>query len=63
VESDGHVVVIAGDAAVFFDELDEPRTEGQQLIRALDPDEVWLAHQHEPWRPQVEEQKGLSSER
>jgi N-acyl homoserine lactone hydrolase len=44
-------VVIAGDTAVFFDELDEPRTEGQRLVRALSPDEVWLAHQHEPWRP------------
>src|SRR6478609_5184175 len=44
-------VVIAGDTAVFFDDLDEPRTEGQRLVRALSPGEVWLAHQHEPWRP------------
>ena len=44
-------VVIAGDTAVFFDELDDPRTEGQRLVRALAPDEVWLSHQHEPWRP------------
>lgn len=44
-------VVIAGDTAVFFDELDDPRTEGQRLVRALAPKEVWLAHQHEPWRP------------
>ena len=32
-------------------ELDEPRTEGQLLIRALNPEKVWLAHTHEPWRP------------
>jgi N-acyl homoserine lactone hydrolase len=44
-------VVVAGDSAVFFEELDEPRTEGQRLIRGLDPDLVWLSHQHEPWRP------------
>lgn len=44
-------VVIAGDTAVFFEELDEPRTEGQRLIRSLEPAQVWLAHTHEPWRP------------
>jgi N-acyl homoserine lactone hydrolase len=37
--------------AVWFGELDEPRTEGQQRVRALDPELVWLAHTHEPWRP------------
>ena len=42
---------IAGDTAVFFGELDEPRTEGQRLTRALDPELVWLSHEHEPWRP------------
>ena len=51
VRTGGRSVVIAGDTAVFFDELDHPRTEGQRLIRALAPDEVWLSHQHEPWRP------------
>ncbi len=51
VGTDGHPVVIAGDAAVWFGELDEPQTEGQLLIRALDPELVWLAHAHEPWRP------------
>jgi N-acyl homoserine lactone hydrolase len=45
-------VVIGGDMAVFHAELDEPRTEGQRLVRALDPKEVWLSHEHEPWRPQ-----------
>jgi N-acyl homoserine lactone hydrolase len=51
VESDGRCVVVGGDTAVFLAELDEPRTEGQRLVRALDPAEVWLSHEHEPWRP------------
>jgi N-acyl homoserine lactone hydrolase len=56
VETGGRPVVIGGDMAVFFGELDEPRTQGQRLVRALDPEEVWLSHQHEPWRPQVDQQ-------
>jgi N-acyl homoserine lactone hydrolase len=44
-------VVIGGDMAVSFGELDEPQTEGQHLVRALNPEMVWLAHEHEPWRP------------
>lgn len=44
-------IVIAGDTAVWFSELDDPQTDGQHLIRDLDPQEVWLAHTHEPWRP------------
>lgn len=51
VETGGPPVVIGGDVAVWFGELDEPETEGQLLVRALDPDQVWLAHEHEPWRP------------
>jgi N-acyl homoserine lactone hydrolase len=51
VETGGRPTVIAGDAAVWFGELDEPETEGQLLIRALDPGEVWLAHVQAPWRP------------
>ena len=50
-ETDGRPVVIGGDMAVWFGELDEPRTEGQLLVRALDPELVWLAHEHKPWRP------------
>jgi N-acyl homoserine lactone hydrolase len=53
VETGGRPVVIGGDTAVFFAELDEPRTEGQRLVRSLDPDLVWLSHEHEPWRPPV----------
>ncbi len=44
-------VVIAGDLAVSFSELDHPQTEGQRLVRALHPELVWLAHVDEPWRP------------
>ncbi|QNO36533.1 N-acyl homoserine lactonase family protein [Protaetiibacter sp. SSC-01] len=51
VETDAGRVVIAGDTAVWSGELDEPTTDGQRLILALDPAEVLLAHQHEPWRP------------
>jgi hypothetical protein len=47
------VVVICGDTAVSFRELDELRTEGQRLVGVLDPELFWLSHQHEPWRPQV----------
>jgi N-acyl homoserine lactone hydrolase len=52
VETGGRPAVIGGDMAVFFAELDEPTTEGQRLVRALDPELVWLSHEHEPWRPQ-----------
>src|SRR3954471_23174157 len=55
VETGGRSVVIAGDTAVFFADLDEPRTEGQRLVRALDPAEVWLSPTGEPWRPPVEQ--------
>ena len=50
VETGGRPAVIGGDVAVSFGELDEPSTEGQLRVRALDPELVWLAHQHEPWR-------------
>ncbi|MDN4174230.1 MBL fold metallo-hydrolase [Nocardioides sp. SOB77] len=48
VDSGGQRLVIAGDTAVWFGELDEPTTEGQSLIRALRPDAVWLSHEHSP---------------
>jgi N-acyl homoserine lactone hydrolase len=51
VETGGRPVVVCGDVAVWSGELDEPRTEGQLRVRALDPELVWLAHAHEPWRP------------
>jgi N-acyl homoserine lactone hydrolase len=51
VDSGGQPTVICGDTAVFFEELDNPSTEGQRLIRSLDPGAVWLTHTDEPWRP------------
>jgi N-acyl homoserine lactone hydrolase len=51
VETVGRPVVVGGDVAVCFAELDEPRTEGQLRVRALEPGLVWLAHEHEAWRP------------
>jgi N-acyl homoserine lactone hydrolase len=41
--------VVAGDTAVWSGELDDPTTDGQRLIRSLDPHRVWLAHAAEPW--------------
>ena len=54
VETGERPLVIGGDVAVWFGELDEPHTEGQLLVRALDPELVWLAHEHEPWRPRTD---------
>ena len=51
VETGGRPVVIGGDVAVWFGELDEPDTVGQRLVVALDPEEVWISHAAEPWRP------------
>jgi N-acyl homoserine lactone hydrolase len=51
VETGGRPVVVGGDVAVWFGELDEPHTEGQLRVRALDPELVWLTHEHQPWRP------------
>lgn len=51
IETGGRPVVVGGDVAVWFGELDKPSSEGQLLVRALDPELVWLAHEHKPWRP------------
>jgi N-acyl homoserine lactone hydrolase len=51
LETGGRPVVVGGDVAVSHGELDEPSTEGQRRVRALDPELVWLTHEHEPWRP------------
>jgi N-acyl homoserine lactone hydrolase len=51
VETGERPIVVCGDVAVWPGELDEPHTEGQLLVRALDPELVWLAHELEPWRP------------
>jgi N-acyl homoserine lactone hydrolase len=49
VQTEEGPVAIVGDAAVWSGELDEPTTEGQRLIRSLNPSQVWLAHESEPW--------------
>ena len=51
VETGGRPVIVGGDVAVWFGELDEPCTEGQLRVRALEPELVWLAHEREPCRP------------
>jgi N-acyl homoserine lactone hydrolase len=51
VENAGPLSIVAGDVAVWFGELDEPQTEGQRLVRSLNPELVWLSHADEPWRP------------
>jgi N-acyl homoserine lactone hydrolase len=53
VETGGRPVVVGGDVAVSHGELDEPSTEGQLRVRGLDPERVWLTHEHEPWRPRA----------
>ncbi len=50
IETEGRPVVVGGDVAVSHGELDAPSTDGQLRVRALDPELVWLAHEHEPWR-------------
>jgi N-acyl homoserine lactone hydrolase len=50
VETEGGRVVVGGDVAVSFAELDEPQSEGQLRVRALDPELVWITHVDEPWR-------------
>lgn len=44
-------IVVGGDLAVWFGELDEPHTDGRLRVRALDPELAWLTHVDEPWRP------------
>src|SRR4051812_17062657 len=51
VETGGRPLVVGGDVAVSHGELDEPSSEGQRRVRALDPELVWLTHAQEPWRP------------
>jgi N-acyl homoserine lactone hydrolase len=53
VETGGRPLIVGGDVAVWFGELDEPQTEGQLRVLALDPELVWLAHEREPWRPRT----------
>jgi N-acyl homoserine lactone hydrolase len=51
VETGGRPIVVGGDVAVWFGELEEPHTDGQRRVLALEPELVWLAHEHDPWHP------------
>lgn len=51
VETGGRPLIVGGDVAVWHGEFDEPPTEGRLRVRALEPELVWLSHEHEPWRP------------
>jgi N-acyl homoserine lactone hydrolase len=53
IETGGRPVIIGGDVAVWHGEFDEPPTEGRRRVIALNPELVWLAHEHEPWRPRT----------
>jgi N-acyl homoserine lactone hydrolase len=53
VETDTRPIVLVGDTAITHGDLDDPQTEGQRLVRSLDPELVWLAHSREPWRPRT----------
>ena len=63
VEAGGRPVVVGGDVADWLAELDEPHSEGQLRVRALDPERVWLAHEPEPWRPRRPEEGGADQSR
>lgn len=49
VETGGRTVVVGGDVAVWFGELEAAATAGQRQVLALGPEQVWLTHEHEPW--------------
>jgi hypothetical protein len=51
IGGDERPTIVAGDTAVSFGELGNPRTEGQLLVRSLNPEMVWLTHEHRPWKP------------
>lgn len=51
IETGERPIIVGGDVAVWFGELDEPHTEGQLKVIALNPEMVWLTHEHQPWRP------------
>jgi N-acyl homoserine lactone hydrolase len=51
VETGERPVIVGGDVAVWFGELEAAETEGLRRLHALEPELVWLAHVDEPWRP------------
>ncbi|HEX8051705.1 MAG TPA: MBL fold metallo-hydrolase [Thermoleophilaceae bacterium] len=51
IETGERPVIVGGDVAIRLGELDEPQSEGQLKVHALQPELVWLAHVDEPWMP------------
>lgn len=51
IETGARPIVVGGDVAVWFGELDEPESEDQLKVLALEPEAVSLTHVTEPWRP------------
>jgi N-acyl homoserine lactone hydrolase len=56
VETTDGAVGIVGDTAITSADLDEPQTDGQRAVRALNPRMAYLSHQTEPWRPRPADQ-------
>jgi N-acyl homoserine lactone hydrolase len=50
IETDAGPIVVGGDVATGYAELDQPQSAGQRRVMALKPDVVWLTHENEPWR-------------
>jgi N-acyl homoserine lactone hydrolase len=48
VETDGGLVVVAGDVAYTWDEFDAPGNESAVLLTSLAPSRIWLAHESRP---------------
>jgi len=53
IETGARPIIVGGDVAVWHGELDEPKTEGQLKVIALNPSEVWMAHAEQPWVPRA----------
>ena len=53
VDTGERPIVVGGDVAVWFGELEEPHSEGQLRVLAMNPQLIWLSHEHEPWRPRT----------
>lgn len=51
IEAGERPVIVGGDVVVWFGEFEEPYSEGQLKVLELGPELLWLAHEHEPWRP------------
>jgi N-acyl homoserine lactone hydrolase len=49
IDTGEHPTIVGGDVAVWFGELEDPSSEGQKLVRGLEPKLVWLTHVSEPW--------------